>query len=115
MTCADMCRLRCLAVGSALPVARNRRKAATTLRPAFAPFGPSAFTLPRPHLSHPFHSHQIPIALAGAWGLFFGYKYGYRARFLVPAFFMLLVGLGSISFHVSWRGSDGPGGWEAGR
>lgn len=36
----------------------------------------------------------------GLWGLYFGYIYGYRARFLIPSFFMMMVGVGSVFFHV---------------
>lgn len=44
---------------------------------------------------------SIPIVLSGMWGVYMGYQYGYRARFVVPSFLMIIVGLGSIGFHVS--------------
>ncbi len=58
----------------------------------------------RPDPAHPtprrYPRAQVPIILAGLWGVVFGYKYGYRARFVVPSFLMMLVGVGSVAFHV---------------
>lgn len=52
----------------------------------------------------PFSTHlspfvQLPIAAAGAFGVYNALKHGYRTRFLLPSLLLTTVGIGSTLFH----------------
>lgn len=42
---------------------------------------------------------SVPIVIAGLIGIAVGLRSGFRARFVVPCAFVVMVGLGSMSFH----------------